>query len=710
MLLSPKQIYDNLQKKRFNQLDALNLLISILEEIDDDYTCHECLEIISKVNTKNERLFKILENILISHQNENLRYHASKLLKSKFHEKVLSPFIWAINHENSYNFLFLLLNSLKDIQKDDLNSLLHDEVKKIEMREFRESLNPLILNETYKEHSVQSLVEVLINHITISSLKNKFKNLEFKLSDGKVIDLDFSNVNLKILDWKIRLCLKDCSDLFGVKSLNNLKNIRLLPIDWIIKNDYTLTSGMTLISALEFVNNEVAKEAIINQIFEIKDDKFNHTIAELVKPSQSLDNLSISKLAEILRNYISITYLKKKNIPIDYEVKLGEVINICIEDWSLCSFPEVFKYFNSLQSLKLKNCRISVLPKYISSYKWLKHLDLEGNKLKSLPQAIGNLKSLKELNLKNNKLESIPFSMGLSFSLQDLNLANNLLSELPYSLTHLVSLKILDLSNNRLKEIPQTVGSLKGLETLNLSSNRIEYLPKSIGLLKSLISLNLDRNLISSLPDSLGFLVKLKSLSVEENKLTTLPRSIRHLISLNYLNLGWNKLIRIPESIGVFCNLRKLSLIDNQIIHFPKSISKLKSLEELDASGNRLTEIPGDINNLKSLKLLLLANNNIDHIPHNLCLLNNISYIDLSENEIETLPDSISLLENLQVLNLNANNLNFLPESIGDLESLKMLYLNSNNLIRIPKALNEESTLENLSIKWNLFNKLEKDS
>ena len=84
MLLTPNKIYEEFRSKNVDKSITIESLITLIENIDDDNVRKESIDILNKIDVKHKNVFKILENILISDSNENLRYAATKVIKTKF--------------------------------------------------------------------------------------------------------------------------------------------------------------------------------------------------------------------------------------------------------------------------------------------------------------------------------------------------------------------------------------------------------------------------------------------------------------------------------------------------------------------------------------------------------------------------------------------------------------------------------------------------
>ncbi len=699
MYLKPNKIYEDFRKRNLGLSKTIDLLITLMENIDDDTTRKECIDILNKIDFKHKKVFKILENLLISDTNENVRYSAAKVIKTKFLNKAVIPFLWALQHESSYDCLITIVKSLEEIIDERVVTLLIEEVEKINIAKFKTSLNELFNRTTINKYSQKDFAEILINNITLKFLIKKFKKINFKVKNGLISELDLSNVDNQVIYWRDRNSLENHSDLIGIQNLKNLERIKFFPLKWVVNNDLTYKSSIALIQALEGLNTRPAKETLITQLLLIEEPKFRKSVTNLIYHSP-LEKFSVSQLSDILKNFLTISFLRKNHPHLNFEVESGNIIEIKLEEDPLITLPEYINQFSSLKSLILKNCSLYSLPDSIGSFKHLEILGLEGNNLKVLTESLSDLRSLEYLNLKNNELKKIPYSLGRLSNLTYLNLESNKLTEIPKSIGYISSLKYFNISRNSLKKIPASLGSLKSLQELNLRLNNLNLIPESLGLLDSLEILDLDNNNLKNLPNSITSISTLKKLSIEDNQLVQLPEQLDLFHSLEILKLSWNQLEFLPISIGGVKSLKTFRVIDNNLETLPQSLCFLSSLQELNISQNKLREIPEQFGDLKSLKILNLSDNQLKELPDSICSLKLLEKLNLSGNNIETLPKSTGSMQSLIEISLNGNLLKELPSSIGNLSFLKKLKLINNKLTQLPKSIKNISSLEEISLSW----------
>jgi len=217
MNLTPSKIYENYRGNVLCKTETVDLLISLFENTDDDIIRRECLEILNKLDFNYKRIFKIIEDIFISEPNESLRFSAAKIIRSKFLKKSVSPFLWALQHESSYNCLITIIKSLEEINDDRIATSLKEKIEKIYTESIYTNLIPI--EDFFKYKSYIDLADILINYITIKYLTKKFKNIIFKFEKGLASEIDFSNVDSQVISWRDRELLQNRSDIIGIQNL-----------------------------------------------------------------------------------------------------------------------------------------------------------------------------------------------------------------------------------------------------------------------------------------------------------------------------------------------------------------------------------------------------------------------------------------------------------------------------------------------------------
>ena len=115
MPLTPHAIYNDLKNNFIDKASAVELLITLIENVDNLTTRIDSIETLEKTKIKNKKVFKTLENLIVSDSSENIRMAAIPTLKTLFQEKAITPLKWALHHENSLNCLITIIKNLGDI-------------------------------------------------------------------------------------------------------------------------------------------------------------------------------------------------------------------------------------------------------------------------------------------------------------------------------------------------------------------------------------------------------------------------------------------------------------------------------------------------------------------------------------------------------------------------------------------------------------------
>ena len=453
MALTPRKIFEDFKKKEIDKASAADMLISLIENAYTNETRLESIQILQKIEIKNNKIFSILENLFISDTDEDVRILAANTLKFLFQEKALSPLKWALDHEKSWRFLILIVSILSELNNDESKSILIEKIIKFENSKFTTSLSSLVKTKEIFSFDIKKLAKIVENYVLIKYFEDILKVVNYKVEQGLVTELDLSFIGNNTSGWKV---LNHLSEFISV--LSHLKKLELRSnrIGKFPDSLFTLTS----IKYIDLSHNALYKlsDEIGNlTTLECLDLRFN-ILTEVPSSMSKLTNL---KILDLKQNKLSI-------LPESFgELIALEVLNL--HGNKLTELPNSLKNLTSLNILKLGLNNLKFLPEWIKNLNSLKKLGLGGNK--SLSNRKGMFKFLPfitELNLYDNNIKELPESIGSLYSLEVLKLPNNQLTELPDSFQNLKSLKKLDLSWNNLASIPEWISSLTSLEDLNL--------------------------------------------------------------------------------------------------------------------------------------------------------------------------------------------------------------------------------------------------
>ncbi len=116
MSLTPEIIQAWSINGEINKQDALDLLTVLIENSENDSLRLKSLNALQELNFRSEDLYNLLEHLLISDENEEIRSLAGKILILSFSEKKLKPIMWAIENETSYSCLSSLFEYIREAE------------------------------------------------------------------------------------------------------------------------------------------------------------------------------------------------------------------------------------------------------------------------------------------------------------------------------------------------------------------------------------------------------------------------------------------------------------------------------------------------------------------------------------------------------------------------------------------------------------------
>ncbi len=244
MVLTPKKVYEDFENNKISKYIAYDLLISLIENSDIEEIRVESIKYLEKVGLFHGKLFNLLENILISDLNRDIRKIAAEFLKKKFLKKSINPFKWVIKHETDYGCLIIAIRSLEKIGSHESKLVLFNEIKriiktkylnkqkKIENKKFKNIIKNLKKSKKFNFLTHKELSDILINYLTIKNLTMQYPNIYYELNpqNGLIEELDLSDfleyeVKGTPFGWKNNIA--SISEIFGLKYLKNIKKIDL---------------------------------------------------------------------------------------------------------------------------------------------------------------------------------------------------------------------------------------------------------------------------------------------------------------------------------------------------------------------------------------------------------------------------------------------------------------------------------------------------
>lgn len=239
MVSSPRKIYEEFLDKSLDKNSAVILLISLIENVDDNEIRLDSINILKKIEALDDRVFKLLENLLVSDSDEKIRNAACLYIQNHFLYKASAPMKWAIQHETDYNCTINIIKTLSMINDAESKSILLNELNKIKVRKFidenkqydnekfKQSLRNLLKIKKLEDLNTIELADIIINYKTISALIKKFFKVYFAWENAVIVQLDLSELGWNADRTQYAGKISDLSEIIGLKYLKSLKKVNL---------------------------------------------------------------------------------------------------------------------------------------------------------------------------------------------------------------------------------------------------------------------------------------------------------------------------------------------------------------------------------------------------------------------------------------------------------------------------------------------------
>ncbi len=413
--LEPEKIYNNYIDGNISKGVAADLLITLIENSDFYMKRIESLEIIDKIGLRTEKIFKTLENWVVSDEMQLVRAVALRVLANLFPQNNIDTLKWLFNtikHADEYksHLMFAtLIDLLYWCEEKYLRDFRSEVIKK---------LKPIVQN--YVEEGVISNEAVFLALFEIQNGTIKIQ---------KVNTEDFQQLNAS---EHMYFSINNAGHIVGIYIRGN---ILFIP---------QYLYYLKYLEELELIGT------------------FITFIPESIGKLEALKvlNLSWNYIKSIPNSIGSLLYLK--------QLKLTHN--------KIQTIPESFGSLTSLESLNLGHNKLNRFPESICLLRNLKSLYLYRNKIETIPFSIKKLYSLKKLDLWNNNIQTLPELIGELTSLKILNLGHNKIQKIPNSISSLHLIKKLDLRFNNIEDIPESLTSPAWLKKMILEGNKIKNL------------------------------------------------------------------------------------------------------------------------------------------------------------------------------------------------------------------------------------------
>jgi len=422
--LNTELIYDSYKNGKLDEEIASERLISIIENDTNEDNRVKSVEIIGRISSKKHKIFKIMENLLVSDSNERVRCAAANIILDNYTNKGVEVIKWALHHEKYPKCLSIILKSM-----EKTNPILHKTLRN-ELEKIREN-HPQIFNHFYDcvnlPQNVDWLTEIFLKCKTILFLKTRYgRNFwDYEIEDDEIVKIAINGQSIKKI-----------SDIIGLEDLTELKCLDLCG------NQIEEIDFMENFPKLKYLHIDE------NQIKEIKGlDKISN-LTEL--------HLQYNQIAEIK----GLENLKSLNVLVLSENNISKIKGLD----SLCN----------LSYLSLQGNYIAKI-EGIENLENLYELNLSKNKISKI-EGLEDLENMHELNLGDNKISKIEGLESL-INLGTLCLYNNQIATLE-EIENLKNLHFIDLRNNIISKNKKNVLNIK--KRLNILYSELSLYNKKI--------------------------------------------------------------------------------------------------------------------------------------------------------------------------------------------------------------------------------------
>ena len=388
--LTLEKINNNLINNNITKLEAINLLISLIEGSEDANVRAKCIEGLTQLELNNAKVFKTLESCLISDENPLVRAKAAEIIMLNFLEKGFSPLKWAIQNDNSYLVLKTLNRLIDGIRNHTMERLREEFFKRLED-----------ISSTFKLVPKEALI-ILDLGIDLNKVGS---NGQYYFIFGNNASCVIKNRHVQALSFSLKTNLS-----YSVSSLSKLKNLDLSCNYFTILPD--LFNFLSHLEHLDLSWNDFS--SFPKQLNKLKNQKIL---------SLKMSHNDINIIPEWIGTLKSLKYL---------DLSYNTIKNI----------PESIGLLNSLEELNLQGNNLQEIPPSLGLLISLKRLRLSNNNIREIPDSMGSLALLQDLDLKNNNIQELPESMRELNSLISLNLKGNGIQRLQESMSSLEKLKL----------------------------------------------------------------------------------------------------------------------------------------------------------------------------------------------------------------------------------------------------------------------------
>lgn len=279
-------------------------LIFIIDNSDDEKERIGSLKFIDSFNLQTNDYYKLLERLMISDCNADIRSLATFLIGQRFIKNSFEPMKWAINNEKSPIVLFSIIDVLEKMSSNESKELIRkilfqliDEHKEDYLNKYRSIIKRLLNEHKLGNFSQEQLINILRNFLTILCISKSYPNFSYDLDKERMIvsELDLSDLELEPkglpIGWK-----NNIKNITEIKGLDNLKHLKKLNL---ANNQLEHLKGLEKLQDLEYLNLSN------NKIYDINELSFLNKLSKIglldLHGNQVVNNISIKNIKKPLK-------------------------------------------------------------------------------------------------------------------------------------------------------------------------------------------------------------------------------------------------------------------------------------------------------------------------------------------------------------------------------------------------------------------------
>ena len=269
---TPEQLYQRFCNQEIDKSTLINSLLLLIEESTEEVSRIDAINQLRRLGIKTDNIFTIMENLMISDNNEKVRNASARYINYLYFEKSYNIVNWAIQYEESYDCIITLINTLKKMQSKESKKLLISEIHKIMkpsenstekpyiFQKYRKRIKRVFKGKKIEDFTAIELADILINYKTVSLLALTYPNFYFDLdiSNGLVSEVDLADylqfeVKGTPFGWK-----NNIESLARIKGLKNLKFFKKLDLSNNLIEDLSQLTEFNNLESLYLANNKIS--------------------------------------------------------------------------------------------------------------------------------------------------------------------------------------------------------------------------------------------------------------------------------------------------------------------------------------------------------------------------------------------------------------------------------------------------------------------